>query len=105
MFAFRASLLNVGFSGGRSISVDLQGPDIAGLMDAARFGMETIRKAMPEAKVRPVSGLSLAEPELQVFPKQRSITEAGLNLGDLADAVQAMTSGLFIGEYFDGDDR
>lgn len=104
-FASRASLLGIGFDGGRAISVDLQGADITGLMDAARVGMERINEVMPGAVVRPVPGLSLAEPELQVIPDERLITQAGLNRQDVAVAIRAMTGGLFVSEYFDGNDR
>ena len=104
-FASRASLLRIGFNGGRTISVDLQGADTVGLMDAARSGMATINEVMPGAVVRPVPGLSLAEPELQVIPDDRRITEAGLTPQSVANAVRAMTGGLFVGEYFDGNDR
>ncbi|MDH3767381.1 MAG: efflux RND transporter permease subunit, partial [Gammaproteobacteria bacterium] len=104
-FVTRASLLSFGFNGGRTISVDLQGADIVGLMDAAVVGMGRIRELMPDATVRPVPGLSLAEPELQIIPNERLITQAGLTRQDVALAVRAMTGGLFVSEYFDGNDR
>lgn len=104
-FAMRASLLGIGFDGGRSISVDLQGSDIAKLMEAGRAGMGIINELIPGATVRPQPGLSLAEPELQIVPRERRITEAGLNPQDVASAVRAMTGGLFVNEYFDGNER
>ncbi len=104
-FASRASLLGVGNNGGRSITVNLQGADISGLMSAARQGMGIIQQAMPGAVVRPMSGLSLSEPELQITPDDHRITEVGLNPGDLARSIRAFTGGLFVGEYFDGNNR
>lgn len=104
-YASRASLLGIGFDGGRSISVDLQGADISGLMSAAAQGMGIVNELIPGAVVRPVPGLSLAEPELQVVPNERRITEAGLNPQEVANAVRAMTGGLFVSEYFDGNNR
>lgn len=104
-FASRASLLGIGFNGGRTISVDLQGSDVAALMDSARVGMGKIREVMPGAVVRPVPGLSLAEPELQIVPDRRRLTETGVTARELANAVRAMTGGLFTGEYFDGNNR
>ncbi|MCG8433199.1 MAG: efflux RND transporter permease subunit, partial [Gammaproteobacteria bacterium] len=104
-FVSRASLLGIGFNGGRTISVDLQGADIIGLMDAARTGLGKIQEVLPGAVVRPVPGLSIAEPELQLIPNERLITQAGLNQQDVANAVRAMTGGLFVSEYFDGNDR
>ncbi len=104
-FVSRASLLGIGFNGGRTINVNLQGPDIARLMDAARIGLPKINELIPGATVRPVPSLSLAEPELQLEPDDRRITQAGLDQRTVATAVRAMTGGLFIGEYFDGNDR
>lgn len=104
-YVSRASLLGIDFSGGRTISVDLQGSDIAGLMEAARSGIGIIGELIPEAVVRPVPALHLAEPELRILPDERRITEAGINSADVGTAVRAMTGGLFVGEYFDGNDR
>jgi len=41
-FVSRASLLNIGISGGRNINIDLQGPELGPLMDAARAGQQAI---------------------------------------------------------------
>jgi hydrophobic/amphiphilic exporter-1 (mainly G- bacteria), HAE1 family len=55
--------------------------------------------------VRPIPGLAIAEPELQLIPNDRRITAAGLDRSSVATAVRAVTSGTFVGEYFDGNDR
>ncbi len=105
-FASRATLLGgISFDAGRGINVDLQGADIVRLMESAAVGLDKIQEIMPGAIVRPVPGLTLAEPELQVVPNERLITQAGLNRRDVANAVRALTGGLFINEYFDGNDR
>ncbi len=104
-YVSRASLLGIGFSGGRTINVDLQGSDIRGLMRAAEEGQRIVQELIPGAVVRPVPGLSLAEPELRLVPVEINMTSAGLDHFSLAQAVRAMTGGLFVGEYFDGNDR
>jgi multidrug efflux pump subunit AcrB len=104
-FVQRSSLLNFGFDGGRSINVDLQGPDINVLSEIAMSGMDIINEAVPGAQVRPIPGLAIAEPELQLVPNDRRITAAGLDRAAVANIVRAMTSGTFVGEYFDGNDR
>jgi len=104
-FVQRSSLLNFGFDGGRSINVDLQGPDINVLSEIAMSGMGIINEAVPGAQVRPIPGLAIAEPELQLIPNDRRITAAGLDRASVANIVRAMTSGTFVGEYFDGNDR
>jgi multidrug efflux pump subunit AcrB len=38
-------------------------------------------------------------------PNDRRITAAGLDRAAVANIVRALTSGSFVGEYFDGNDR
>jgi multidrug efflux pump subunit AcrB len=104
-YVSRSSLLNFGFDGGRSINVDLQGPDIETLSDVAVQGMRIVSEAIPGATVRPIPGLSISEPELQLVPDDRRITAAGLDRADVATIVRAVTGGAFAGEYFDGNKR
>lgn len=106
VFLFRGSMINVSGGGnGRSINLNLQGPDMAALMAAAQTGLASIQKNMPGTSAQPVPGLSMAEPELELIPNDRRITQAGLNRMDVANAVRAFTGGMFISEYFDGNDR
>ncbi len=104
-FVQRSSLLNFGFDGGRAINVDLQGSDMDALSEAAMTGMGIISEAVPGAQVRPNPGLAIAEPELQLIPNDRRITAAGLDRATVANVVRALTSGTYVGEYFDGNDR
>ncbi len=104
-FVQRSTMLNFGFDGGRAINLDLQGPDINVLSEVAMQAMPIINEAVPGAMVRPIPGLAIAEPELQLVPNDRRITAAGLDRASVATAVRALTSGAFVGEYFDGNDR
>ncbi len=104
-FVQRSSLLNFGFDGGRAIDIDFQGPDIDVLASIARQAMPIIEDVVPGAVVRPIPGLNIAEPELQLLPNDRRITAAGLDRASIATIVRAVTSGAWIGEYFDGNDR
>jgi len=104
-FVQRSSLLNFDFDGGRAINVDLQGPDIGVLAEIAARAMPIVSQAVPGAQVRPVPGLAIAEPELQLVPNDRRITAAGLDRAAVATIVRAVTSGAFVGEYFDGNER
>jgi len=104
-FVQRSTMLNFGFDGGRAINVDLQGPDIEVLTTVAAGAMPVISAAVPGAQVRPIPGLAIAEPELQLVPDDRRITAAGLDRASVATIVRAVTSGTFVGEYFDGNDR
>ena len=106
VFLFRGSMIRMaGGNGGQGINIDLQGADINELMGAARVGLSTINEALPGSFARPDPGLQLAEPELQLVPNDRRITQAGIDRQAVASAVRAMTGGLFVSEYFDGNDR
>jgi multidrug efflux pump subunit AcrB len=103
-FVSRASLLNIGISGGRNINIDLQGPDLTALMSAANVGQDAINDRLGEWSVRALPGTSLSKPELQLVPDDIRITQAGLDRGAVADAVRAFTGGLNAGRYFDGNE-
>ncbi|NOX76195.1 MAG: efflux RND transporter permease subunit, partial [Gammaproteobacteria bacterium] len=50
-------------------------------------------------------GLDLAEPELRLIPDERRISEAGWTRSDMSQIVRALGDGLFVGDYFDGQQR
>ncbi|QYJ75558.1 efflux RND transporter permease subunit [Shewanella sp. FJAT-52076] len=104
-FPNRSTLLNFGFNGGRAINIDLIGPDMEQLMSVASAAMPLINNAMPGAVVRPIPGLSLAQPELQLIPDEHRLAQAGADRTQIANAIRAYTSGLWVGEYFDGNER
>ena len=103
-FAKRTSLFGR-FGGGNTIDVDVQARDMDALMQAAQLGFGVIQQAIPGARVRPKPGLSLADPELRLIPDERRIAEAGWDRGTIANIVRAMGSGLYVGDFFDGDQR
>ena len=106
VFLFRGSMIRLaGGGGGQGINIDLQGSDIEALMAAAKVGLDEINTSLPGSFARPIPGLQLAEPELQLIPNDRRITQAGLDRQTVANAVRALTGGLFVSEYFDGNDR
>lgn len=105
-FLFRGSMISIsGGSNGRTVDIDIAGPDIENLMTVAQVGIEAINQHMENTTAFPIPALSLSEPELKLVPDDQRITQAGLTRHDVANAVRAFTSGLFINEYFDGNDR
>lgn len=106
VFLFRGSMINVSGGGnGRTVDIDIKGPDIESLMEVAQVGLGAINEHMQGTTAFPIPSLSLAEPELNLIPDDQRITQAGLTRQDVANAVRAYTSGLFINEYFDGNER
>jgi len=94
-----------GHRGGRRIEIDLASESFASLLEAGRAGFGAVMQVMPDANVRPVPGLELAEPELRLIPDDRKIAEVGWNRSRMSTVVRAMGDGAFLGEYFDGSRR
>jgi len=103
-FAKRASLFG-GFGEGRTIDVNLQGRNLETILRAAQATFGATMQAIPGANVRPFPALELAEPELRLVPNERRIREAGWNRETMALVTRALGEGLFVGDYFDGEER
>ena len=101
-FAQQRSLF--GGRSGRKIEMDLQSRHLDSLLEAARSGEQAVQKLWPTARIRPIPGLELAEPELQLVPNERRIAEAGWDRATVADIVRALGDGLYVGDYFDGEE-
>ena len=100
-FVNKRSLFGVGQ--GRTIDMDIQGRDLPQVMEAATIGFIEIQKSIPGASVQPIPGLELAQPELRLIPNERRITEAGWNRAEMAGVTRALSDGLYVGDYFDGE--
>jgi multidrug efflux pump subunit AcrB len=94
-----------GFGGSGSVEINLQSRHLEALLDVARTGYELIEETIPGASVSPQPGLEMAEPEILLVPNERRIAEAGWNRETVARVARAFGSGLFVGEYFDGERR
>ncbi len=103
-FAFRASLFG-GFGSGHSINMDIQGNDVATLLQAAGMAFGMVRTALPGASVRPFPGLDMSSPELRLTPRERRLAEADWDRQTLAAVTRAFGDGLYVGDHFDGDRR
>ena len=103
-FARRASLFG-GFGSGNTIDVNIQTRNIDALMTAALGGFIGVNQALPGARVRPFPGLELADPELRLVPDERRLAEAGWSRGVMASVTRALGEGLYVGDYFDGEQR
>ncbi len=103
-FAQRSSLFG-GFGGGRTVDIDIQGSNIDALLDSAQTGFSAVMQTIPGRPPRPRPGLSLAEPELRLLPDERRISEAGWARSDVSQIIRALGDGLFVGDYFDGQQR
>jgi hypothetical protein len=70
--------------------MNLQSRNLDRLLEAARSGEAAILRIWPQARIRPLPGLELAEPELRLVPNERRIAEAGWDRATLARVVRAL---------------
>jgi multidrug efflux pump subunit AcrB len=103
-FAAQGNLFG-GFGGGRDIAVHMQSSDESGLMDAAATGQQQLIASFPGANVQAFPPPELAEPELRIYPDDSRISEVGWNRNDVATVIRTLGDGLWLGEYFDGENR
>ena len=103
-FASQGNLFG-GFGGGRDIALHMQSADENGLLGAADAGQQQLMETFPGANVRANPSPELSEPELRIHPDDARISEVGWNRGAVASVIRTLGNGLWLGEYFDGEDR
>ncbi|MDH5377568.1 MAG: efflux RND transporter permease subunit [Gammaproteobacteria bacterium] len=103
-FARRTSLFG-GFGSGNSIDMNIQANNIDSVVEAAQAAFGQIRDVLPGSSVRPFPELDLANPELRLIPNERRIAEVGWTRQQLSGVVRGLGDGLYVGDYFDGNQR
>jgi len=103
-FAAQGNLFG-GFGGGRDIAVHLQSAEEEGLVQAASDGRQQLMTTFPGANVQAFPPPELTQPELRIYPEDSRISEAGWNRSAIASVIRTLGNGLWLGEYFDGEDR
>jgi len=103
-FAMQGNLFG-GFGGGRDISMHIQSADEAGLYAAAGEAQAKLIETFPGANVQTFPSIELAEPELRIIPDDSRINEVGMDRRGVASLVRTLGNGLWLGEYFNGENR
>jgi HAE1 family hydrophobic/amphiphilic exporter-1 len=102
----QSSLFERGLSGGRTIDIELSGPDLNRLVyyGAQVFGQ--VRQVFPPGtQARPIPSLELGSPELQIRPRLEYATELGLTSADIGYIVDALVDGAYAGDYWHQGDK
>ncbi|HUG92084.1 MAG TPA: efflux RND transporter permease subunit, partial [Planctomycetaceae bacterium] len=105
MFAFatQASLFDNAITGGRSIDIEVTGPDLETLIREARNVFFLCLKTFPTAdghQTIPQQALELSAPELHVLPRPEKASELGMTATELGYAVNALVDGAYSGDYW-----
>lgn len=84
---------------GRSIEVEIKGPDLGVLINTGRqiFGMAA--QMIPGSQIRPIPGLDLGNPEIQIIPDRDRLTRLGISTSDLGLTVGSLVDGVVASNY------
>ncbi|MFQ5525691.1 MAG: efflux RND transporter permease subunit [Thermoanaerobaculia bacterium] len=102
-FVFQSSLFERRFGAGRTIDVELTGPELEELVARGARVLGEVSRILPEAQARPVPSLDLANPEVHVVTDRRRAAELGISNRDLGLIVNVLVDGAKASEYrFEG---
>ncbi|MCP4667118.1 MAG: efflux RND transporter permease subunit [Deltaproteobacteria bacterium] len=101
----QGSLFARGLGEGRSMDVEIMGPDLHTLI---RLGGEVFVEAnrlIPGSQIRPIPSLDLGNPEIQVVPDRERASKVGLSASDIGATLDVLLDGTKVDEYlFEGEE-
>jgi len=103
--AKQSSLFERGITGGRTIDIEITGPELKELVDMGKHVLGEVKKILPEAQALPQPSLDLSSPEIHVEPDLVRAAEMGVSAEELGYTVNALVDGAYAGDYFVGGDK
>ncbi|MEZ5950037.1 MAG: efflux RND transporter permease subunit [Planctomycetaceae bacterium] len=115
--AKQASLFEQGIAEGRTIDVELIGPDLKKLVQLGlvvlagngkpedQGGIRGVMQLIPNVQARPIPSLDLSNPEFHLRPRLLQAADMGISSDDLGYTVNALLDGAYAGDYFVGGDK
>jgi len=93
------SLFSRGIGEGRSIKIEIKGPDLSQLINIGRQMFGAVAQLLPGSQIRPIPGLDLGNPEMRVMPNRERLTRLGITTYDLGVTVDALVDGAKASTY------
>ncbi len=100
-FITQPSLFGRGIGSGRSIDLDISGPDLEAVLDVALKATGLINRLLPREEgnqLRPKPGLELGAPEVRVYPDPLRLADNGLSAQEFSQTVDVFNDGLRVAE-------
>ena len=104
--AKQTSLFEQGLSAGRTIDVEITGPDLQRLVAMGGQSMGIVMGGfgqpplIPQAQAMPKPSLDLSSPEVHIRPKLLQAADMRVTSADLGYAANALIDGAFAGDYY-----
>ncbi len=100
--AKQSSLFEQGLSAGRTIDVEITGPELTRLVAFGGRILGQVHAVLPGAQARPIPGLDLSNPEVHVVPRWEQAADMQVGAADLGYTVDSLVDGAYAGDYFVG---
>ncbi|MCA9103680.1 MAG: efflux RND transporter permease subunit, partial [Planctomycetales bacterium] len=98
--ANQASLFGRGLEGGRTIDVEITGPDLPKLVALGGQIIGKVAQLIPNSQPRPIPSLDLSSPEVHIRPKLVQAAEMQLSSADLGFAANVLVDGAYVSDYY-----
>jgi len=85
---------------GRSIDIEILGPDLMRLVTLGQEIFGQIMGALPGSQARPIPSLDLGSPEIQVIPDRVRMAGLGIKTSELGIVVDALMDGTKASDYW-----
>ncbi len=103
--AKQSSLFEQGLSAGRTVDVEITGPDLRKLIGIGGQVIGKVQEVVPGSQAIPQPSLDLSSPEVHVKPRLVQAAEMGIGTVDLGYGVNALVDGAYAGDYYLGGDK
>ncbi|MGB5249628.1 MAG: efflux RND transporter permease subunit, partial [Gammaproteobacteria bacterium] len=105
-FAARGSIISSNDGGTRSINLDISGPELGVVYNAALAAYRRAEEVLGNPRIQSSpSSLSLSQPLIEVRPDWTRAAELGMTADDVGYTVAALTDGAFVDEFFESDNK
>jgi HAE1 family hydrophobic/amphiphilic exporter-1 len=100
-FISQPSMFGRGIGGGRTVDLDISGPELESILGVALEAAGLVSQVLPRTEghqLRPNPGLELGAPEVRLVPDRVRLADAGVSAQALAMTVDAFNDGLRVAE-------
>jgi multidrug efflux pump subunit AcrB len=105
-FSSRGSIISSNDGGTRAVAVDISGPNIVDLYQAAEAVYQQAELVFDNPQIDSDPGsLSLEQPLIEIKPRWDRLAELGLDSNELGYAISALSDGAFVDEFILDDDK
>jgi HAE1 family hydrophobic/amphiphilic exporter-1 len=94
----QTSLFERATGAGRSIDVDISGPDLQRLVVMGQSLFGQILGILPGSQLRPIPSLDLGNPEIRIIPDRDRAAQVGLTSQEIGANVRALMDGIKVSE-------